>query len=70
MLKQSDAPYYEFTLFYDKSKNQLLIKPNTNVQQRESKIKSQKGLIKARWNRENGDASKVGDKYQGEVAHF
>jgi hypothetical protein len=70
MLKQSDAPYYEFTLLYDKSKNQLLIKPNTNIQQRESKIKLQKGLIKARWNRENGDASKVGDKYQGEVAHF
>ncbi|ROL57119.1 hypothetical protein D9V86_12455 [Bacteroidetes/Chlorobi group bacterium ChocPot_Mid] len=65
MLKQSDAPYYEFTLLYDKSKNQLLIKPNTNIQQRESKIKLQKGV-----NREKGDASKVGDKYMGQVAHF
>ena len=65
MLKQSDAPYYEFTLFYDKSKNQLLIKPNTNIQQRESKIKAQEGV-----HREKGDPTKVGDKYEGEVAHF
>jgi hypothetical protein len=67
MLKQSDAPYYEFTLLYDKSKNQLLIKPNTNIQQRESKIKLQKGV---HIHREKGDASKVGDKYMGQVAHF
>ena len=58
MLKQSDAPYYEFTLFYDKSKNQLLIKPNTNIQ---------------KWvppQAQRGQAGKHGDKYVGQVAHF
>lgn len=56
ILKQSDAPYYEFTLYYDKVKNQLLIKPNYNIQYRESKIKAQKV---SNIHREKGDASKV-----------
>lgn len=67
MLKQSEAPYWEFTLFYDKGKKQLVIRPNNNIKDREGKIMVQKNQGTKR---EKGDASKVGDKYQGEVAHF
>jgi len=58
MLKQSDAPYYEFTLFYDKGKNQLLIKPNTNIKKGDPQQV------------QRGQAGKHGDKYVGQVAHF
>lgn len=59
ILKQSDAPYYEFTLFFDKSRNQLIIKQNTNIQ---------KSSIEQKVPR--GQAGKHGDKYVGQVAHF
>lgn len=59
ILKQSEAPYYEFTLFFDKSRNQLLIKQNINIQ---------KSIIEQKVPR--GQASKHGDKYVGQVAHF
>jgi|GEM_PF-3598281 len=59
ILKQSDAPYYEFNLFFDKSRNQLIIKQNTNIQ---------KSSIEQKVPR--GQAGKHGDKYVGQVAHF
>lgn len=63
-IKVKNAPYFEFVLFYKQGKLpeevELIIKekPGTKFM----------GNEKPR--REKGDASKVGEKYMGQVAHF
>lgn len=57
-LEKSDGPFYELVVMYDKESNKVVIERNKHT-------KDSQGV-----RREKGDASKVGDKYMGQVAHF
>ncbi len=68
-LKKENAPYYEFILYSKKGKEPIDEVELVCEQIEKNQTKSQpqkKNEIK----RGKGDASKIGDKYMGQVAHF
>lgn len=57
-LNKSEGPFYEFVVVYNKGEDKFFIEQVNEI------IKS------AGIKRQKGDASKTGDKYMGQVAHF
>ncbi len=59
ILNKNENLYYEFILQYDNLQKKFIISPQNNIKGKDQQIK-----------RGKGDASKPGDKYMGQVAHF
>ncbi|HEK85825.1 MAG: hypothetical protein ACPLZD_00190 [Candidatus Saccharicenans sp.] len=58
-VSKDDGPYFELVLSFDPSSGKFVVKRDNSIKGKPTGIK-----------REKGDASKVGDKYMPQVAHF
>ena len=68
-LNKSDGPFYEFVVVYDKANDKFIIEQVSEIiKSVDNPPKSNDKKEKIR--RQKGDASKTGDKYMGQVAHF